>query len=322
MDNLNIFCYEKRNKKKFNELENNLTRAFLNVLKNNNKFFKEFLKFIDVKKSMKEIKNLNIKFQVNEKTDRLKTDKKIQRFILIYSESYDFSKKVSNGNENDKGHTRPDGLIYDQDCAILIESKLNLTPYKKQIKNYKKIFFCNKVDIQKITWEEIYVKLNVFLNRITNNNSINSKQYFVVDEFLNYMEMINMKRFDGIPYFEKIKERPSYDKDNAREILKSISRDRDFKKILNDKKLTCGERQLSGYLWNYIYKSNEIDFDHQKKPHIDFSINEKSFDIAVMIQASRKRNYTGIIKNGDKFLKLLKDLNKNIEKRSLSMHPF
>jgi len=259
---LNIFDYEpRRNKITVDEKENNVTRAFLNTLKNSPKFNQIFFNRIKIPFSQ----NQEFVFQTSEAYFKPKAQGKEKYLMYISKRNY-----LENENQTQTMNPRPDGSIIDDKNAILIEAKVNAHIDQSQISLYKNTFFNNNCILKTIYWEEIYDQICGF---IESNETLEPVELFVLTEFKRYMEAINLNTFKGIPFFST-KENEIYTVDSVKYMLKLLRNEyTSFKSI----KLESSVRPMST-TWDAIFLK-ELNSD--SNCHYSLSIHEKALNIEI-----------------------------------------
>ncbi len=229
--------------------------------------------------------------------------------------------------------SRPDALIQTGDFSIFVESKINAKLDKSQIGNHLKTQSLNylicitprETDVeiikaigderlQFVTWRQIYLFFKTRLRRLKN-----PKDKFVVEQFMEYLEAINMTPFTGwqkrdFEAFLNIEDDPK--KELRLRVKKKLNRYiTDLRQQLqNDGAYTHLEADIGNihqkdkHTWGVLCahpKNRKID-----KPHFTFELHPHEFRIEVNIEGIRpaKRMKRLIESDRDKFLSILKKL--------------
>ena len=210
---LNVF-YRQPKEKQFRdrELENNVTSAFLILLKSNNTFLNYFLDKLNVNSIKQNCKE--VIFQVTNKYT-IQTKSKENKYLLFINSKYDLRIKDNKGSEHTKSKDIPDGLIFDDKTAILIEAKVSAIKEESQLKRYNKAYFDGSAQTDLTTWQDIYGYILGYSNKYKSLNQCNTCD-FLLNEFKGYLEVVNLSGFSGIPFFNKDER---YDEKIAGEII-------------------------------------------------------------------------------------------------------
>jgi hypothetical protein len=187
----NLFYYYKgahqSDKEIQEQLENNLTKAFINVIEksdlNTQKKIIENIIPIIISKDI-----LKINYTLQEKTigeERINQIKK--KFILGLSSDETINRNRMGTNQK---CSIPDAWIWTNDFVILIENKLQGTLDQTQLDCHRKL-----LDGQLVirSWKKVY---QVF-KKIENNIELTSKDKLLIQEFNDFLEMIGMTEFTG-----------------------------------------------------------------------------------------------------------------------------
>lgn len=283
--NLNLFWRQIKNPKLGEqELENNVTQAFLILLKENLHFLNNILGQIGLKESIK--KDFKVYFQVEKKLRYITRETKNKYILSIASDS---SRELDSDIILDKSSI-PDGLIYDKNTSILVEAKVSANKDNEQIQRYNKQFFHNEAKIINLTWESLYQ-----ISKKIKLTKINTIPDFLLKEFLQYLEVINLSGFEGIPFFNK---EEKYDKEIASKLLKNLIIDINKKDWFKGYEFKVGERPKTGSAWDYFYDNNIKGSNPRKFPHYSVYIFNEFFGIDLLFH---KKELNRILKNEQDF---------------------
>jgi hypothetical protein len=191
MKKINLFWRQTRNLElREKERENNVTHALLILLEKNHNLLNKLLSKVNINNINK--KEKEILYQVTNKENNITRDSKNKFILFIYSK---YNEQESKGVEVKKIDI-PDGLIRDNNTSIIIESKFSSSKDNSQIKRYNKTYFNNQAKIIEITWEEIYDIIS------EHKIKLNSIEGYLMQEFKEYLEVIQLSGFSGIPFFK------------------------------------------------------------------------------------------------------------------------
>jgi hypothetical protein len=168
---------------KVRHLENDVTKAFLNVLMHSPPAVLEaILKRISVKERQD---TFSFEFQV---TDTQKHTQRANRVMLsIISAS---TPQKSNPNYSVK-QSIPDGCLYNDNTSILIEAKTQSPLIIEQIESHISHYLGTTTSRIKITWEEI---IEIFRSL---NLSQSEPGGLLVSHFIEFLEMLGLSDFNG-----------------------------------------------------------------------------------------------------------------------------
>lgn len=297
MDEMNLFWRQTRNPNlRETELENNVTHAFLLLLKKNKEFLNKLVKNLKIPNIQE--KKKEILFQVSKKHRSQTLDAK-NKFILFISSKFNASEHEG---DTEKQTDIPDGLIIDGQTAILIEAKLSSSRDPAQIKRYNQTYFKNQGILKEVTWEEIHSLINL---KKFKKESIAE---FLSDQFKKYLEVIHLSGFSGIPFFEK---EELYDPKNASFILKHLMIELKEQTWFNKYNFKTGDRPKTSP-WDYWYIDEILETNPRKFPHYSIYIFADFFGIDCLFHTKEVRR---ILKN-ETSLKLFLDLIEKIGKSS------
>ena len=182
------------------QVENNTTKALINVLKHCTsgickEFINSFFKLdLDIS---------NIKFALQKSTigeQRIKSKKNRLIYMIIpekFGSIININRIVEKSiTPNLNQHSSiPDAWIWDKNNVILIESKTNIKVDNDQL--YKHINLLKPtLDPKIIYWEEIYIFFQDLLES-SEELKIDIKNKFILNQFIEYLELINLSKFNG-----------------------------------------------------------------------------------------------------------------------------
>lgn len=293
--NMNLF-WKQAEKLELKEAdkENNVTHALLVLLNENNHFLNLLLKKINPALKINQPKTY---FQVSPKL-RLKTAEVENKIILSITSNNNTSEKFEQENIKKKRDI-PDGLILDKKTAVLIEAKVSATKDHEQLKRYNKTYYYGKGNIYFINWEEIY-------NLAKNYQSKGDKniENYLLNQFREYLEVINLSGFSGINFFNK---EENYDEDSARDVLKRLVVELKQKDILKQYNFKFAERPLTGNAWNYFYSEGIKENNPRIFPHYSIYIFPEFFGLDCLFH---KKEFKKILKEKDYFFSVIENLAK------------
>lgn len=164
-------------------LENDVTKAFLNVLQYcSPKVLRSFLNMIPVKDPPE---SFDYDFQITSDRNYREYKKKIMLSIIssstpiISDPMYTVEKSI------------PDAAIFNQNTVILIESKTQSPLNKEQIANHIKHFLGSETGDKIITWEDLSEKLNQVAK------TTDKFDKFLINQFTSFLELIGIAEFRG-----------------------------------------------------------------------------------------------------------------------------
>ncbi len=243
-------------------LENDVTKILINVLQNShlltNLFFKEFVK-IDTK-SDRFWYDLQIG---NTKINEL--SKINNRFHLLITSKWN-EKNIEEPKVRDS--SIPDAAIYDDTYLVIIESKVSASKDIEQIKKQSDLY--KLTGNFETTWQDIsdFIRSKQATLKKNNKNDIAN---YLVSQFLEYLEVINMGGFGGITFIEKNekgKNKVSYDIDKAKNNLKSLMQ-KLYDEQLKQNGYEWKKRTYDQYVWDSFYYKNLPEMVREK---IHFSV--------------------------------------------------
>jgi len=278
------------------QTEDNTTKALINTLENSEK---DLL--------MCFLKNTGIDIKINDKV----------AYDLQVSEEL----------------SRPDALIQIDKYNIFIESKIGASLDKDQINKHLKsisdgYLICitpsdkdrdivqqiKKSNLRFISWKEVYL---VFKEQF--GKTKDEKTNFLIKQFLEYLEAINMAPFSGwdkkdFEAFLNIEDDPKRElrsrvKEKLKQYLIELKELPKEEKLFEDLETDVGkiEKDVT-YVWGVLCKPPIKEKVH--KPHFNFWVNSDEFGMGILIQGKSPANKMkkSINSEKDKFLKILKKL--------------
>lgn len=179
------------------QIENNTTKALINTLQyTDQKICNKFMQhFLDIQIES----NINYAFQKGT-IGQEKINKRSQHILLgispILSEP---NQEKFDEDIQTKEHNKSvlDAWIWDKTTVIAIEVKTNMGFNKDQMRRHKEKFpYETKVIEKHIYWEKIH---SFFINLLKNHLefSLNEKDIFLIEQFTQYLELINLSEFTG-----------------------------------------------------------------------------------------------------------------------------
>lgn len=257
------------------QIEDNTTKALINTLSNSEKgLLKHFLN------------KSNIAIQVND------------------NDNVDYDLQIS------KDESRPDASIKISQYEVCIESKIDSPLRKDQINKHlqsisKGFLICitprknditithqiDKSNLKFITWKDIYI---YFQNYVAEKDQTK----FVLAQFLEYLEAINMSPFNGwdrkdFEAFLYIEDDPQ--EENRIRVKKKLEGYlKELKEILNKEKLYV-DLEIGGkggklgrldreHIWGVLAKP---DIKPINQPHFSFILNSDFFSIGIQIEGTK-----------------------------------
>ncbi|MCK4642302.1 hypothetical protein KAU32_01570 [bacterium] len=279
------------------QIEDNTTKALINTLEKSRKnILKSFLKLVDI--------NVPI-------------ESKVILYDLQVSEKF----------------SRPDGLIQIADQSVYIESKIDAPLEREQLERHlqsidKGYLLCitpreKDFDLIKkmrdnrlrfITWEQIF---HLFKSTLPRIKDVQTR--FVLTEFLEYLEVINMAPFTG--WQKKDFEAFLFIENDPNNELRLRVKEK-FRLYIEELNSLLKEKNIINTLEPYVGKLGGKDVDvwgsvseppvNKKvhKPHFSAWINSYEFEIGVQIEgktpANKMKQYIG--ENKSEFLRILRRL--------------
>ena len=179
------------------QLENNTTKALINTLYHSEpKVCKDFIsRFFKI-----DFNESSIKYALQKKTiGAQKIEDKTNKIVLgiypklFFSEKDMISSEVTDITDLDNQDSLPDAWIWDSNSVILIESKTRMKFDKDQLKRHGNIL-ASPTNTEIISWEEIH---SYFKDIIENKAPDKHGEIFLIKQFVQYLELINLSKFSG-----------------------------------------------------------------------------------------------------------------------------
>lgn len=235
----------------------------------------------------------------------------------------------------DEESSRPDALIQiDNKYDILIESKVDspleeyqickhleslsngylicITPREEDKSVVQRI---KKDNLRFISWKEVYLCFKEQLEKTKDE-----KSKFIIQEFLEYLEVANMAPFNGwnkkdFEAFLNIEDDPRRElrlrvKEKLRQYLVEVNDLLNKEKLFDDLEPDVGNvGQDYTAIWGVLCKPPLEDKVH--KPHFSFSISSDEFSMGVLVEGKRPayKMKKRIESERNRFLKILKNTN-------------
>lgn len=262
------------------------------------------------------------------------SDKRLlDTFLKVFEIKYDAFSRIKYDLQVAKSNSRPDAAITLGDLEILIECKVKIPLTREQLLHHLReinggylLCITNKKEdeiivhalkdkrIRFILWSEVYIIFEDFLKTIEDENS-----KFVIKQFLEYLEIINMSPFTGwnkkdFEAFLNIeldtnKELRLRVKDKFAVYIKALLESAKKIMAIEGHESRVGNVKLdSRHIWAVIGTtiSNIINV-----PHFNFAIDSDAFSLGIQIEG-KKPTYKTLEKielDMDRVLKMLRDLN-------------
>ena len=193
----NIFYFYKGSQKDDSErtrqLEDNTTKALINILENiDQEIVVKFLYYIGL--SSFKINNIQYCLQRNNIGKSSLRRKKELVLLAIVPEK----KNILPISYKNKNYSRPDAWIYNDDFAILLESKVvGCLDYSQMREHYKKLDIKSQSEpkLIEITWSDIYTFFKSEIELLSKTKQTITK--FLLGQFTEYLDMANLTEFTG-----------------------------------------------------------------------------------------------------------------------------
>jgi hypothetical protein len=283
------------------QIENNTTKALINTLENSNiELLKYFLKKVNI-----EVYNLeSIYFELQIAEDFSRPD----AVIHVNKCNFFIESKVEASLTEEQIKRHLESIIKDDNTGFLI----CITPREKDGNIVKKI---NKSNLRFISWENIYVYFKSYLRKSSDDKSI-----FIIQEFLEYMEAINMAPLTGwdkkdFEAFLNIEENDPKKELRLRvkrkleqyliELNKALNKDTYYGKLEYDVgNIQKGDKSTWGVLCKSPLK-NKVHI-----PHFYFGINADEFNLGINIGSKNSvdKMKKEIQTHCDRFFNILNEL--------------
>lgn len=303
----NIFYYYKGSHKEGHEfeiqLENNTTKALINVLENCGTIVqKKLLEKIVGMRISKNVKRINYILQEStigkERTHRIK--KKIVLAISPYGKIENHGKRLY------ERESIPDAWIWCNDFVILIENKTRSELDKSQIERHKKTLKSNNLVTR--SWiNNIYPVIKEFSEK-----KLSEKDKLLITEFKKYLEVNELARFEGFEMEDLL--RMYSENEEEFEYLKNK-----YKKLANAVKAKLVKRGVRFHRqrvkpdgwWDYFVRSD--DRRYYEQAHFSIYLSEPFLGVKLHLQRCPDlTNFRKKIKrNPETFKKIIKELKKS-----------
>jgi len=239
--------------------------------------------------------------------------------------------KVAYDLQVEEESSRPDALIQIDKCNIFIESKIDSPLKEDQIYRHlesisKDYLICitpreedrniiqqiKKSNLRFVSWKEVYLCFKEQLEKTKDE-----KTKFIIQQFLEYLEAINMAPFSGwdkkdFEAFLNIEDDPKRElrsrvKEKLRQYLIELKELPKEEKIFEDLETDIG-KIAKDMTWGVLCKPPIKEKVH--KPHFNFWVNSDEFGMGILIQGKSPADKMkkSINSEKDKFLKILKKL--------------
>ena len=253
-----------------------IREIFYKILQDKNEKIKEIINKNIFKNNL--IKPINISLQEDITHIRNKLNKDVKRLLVLIKSKYNdkiiVEKQKDKKQKNKEERAIIDILINYRNLILGIEAKLGASKDNNQIQKYIECLEIEEDNYIEIYWEDIYSKLK----KITKNEKIEN---FIINQFKEYMEVIGMTDFQGIPFVLNANGefQSKFNYSEARKILKKIEI-----KLRNDyRNIKTKYQKNVPILWCRLDKK-----DPAGRPHISICLNElDNFTIDLYIQSSK-----------------------------------
>ena len=273
-------------------LENNLTKSFQNVLNNIDK--KTQIELINklFKKKLNENNKIKIILQTALSGDKKTDQEKSIIDVLILGESK--SKKFSIGIEA-KLDSKPNFNQLNKEWEHLKTDyenpELYLLAPKEKIESFKQ----KNKKIKSMSWEDTYNTFETIKNKQKKNkkkskNKEETKTYFLLDTYLQNLRWLNMTGKLTNEFFQEIYEdrleNPKKTTEGERELFQKLIKE--IQKKINEKKgMKLKEKPQTNYR-GWFALTNYDNKEFQKHPHITFYIDERGLFVSANIEGTDK----------------------------------
>ena len=293
-ESMNLFWKQKEKPSiDYSEKENNVTHAFLVTAKNEPIFLKAVLQKAGIKTKIKT--SYDVYFQVSKKRRYQTLDAK-NKYLLFISSKYN----TAGSDTDEERGTIPDGLIIDDNASVLIESKVTSRKDSGQLRRYNTIFYKGKGELKEIYWEDIFDITQKFLKKCKS-----SLGEYLVSQFREYLEVVNMAGFDGIPFFRK---EEVYDKEIASKILNRLGSE--LKPWLAKKGFVLAGRPKAVLAWDYFYDKKIKSPNPGNIPHYSILIFPEFYAVETLFHRQELRKILKDKKLKEEFFDGLEKLSK------------
>lgn len=277
------------------QLENNTTKAFINVLNlSSPEICRDLLQnFLNI-----EFDKDSLTFALQKQTiGEQKIQKRSNRIlwvissknIEIYGEHNNSEANKLNIKEENNKKSLPDAWIWDKNNVILMESKTNIKIDEDQLNRHEKVLK-EKVLRKYSLWEEIHTYFKDKLNDLNYFTSINKdKDIFLIEQFVKYLELINLSKFSGwqkedfeffFSFDENEKERL---RNKLNKFINEIFEDTKIANIIEKKRL--GKlKEKSQNIWYQLDPKDKKFFINEGVPFLNFTIElySDAFQVSIV----------------------------------------
>jgi hypothetical protein len=166
-------------------LENDVTKALLNVFEHGSKvLLKTFLRLLHIDDAPD---SFSYDFQVTDTESYRRRGKRIMLSIIA-----DSTQRISHPAYNAQ-MSRPDGCIYNDHTAILIEVKTQSPLIEEQLESHVRHYLGTATAQRIITWEEISAAFQV----LRKGTSLSAVDELLVPQFIGMLELLGIAEFNG-----------------------------------------------------------------------------------------------------------------------------
>jgi len=166
-------------------LENDVTKALLNVFEHGSPvILKTFLRLLHVKDAPE---SFGYDFQVTD-TDSYR--RRVNRIMLAIIA--DSTQRVSNPKYS-AGVSRPDGCIYNDRTAILVEVKTQSPLIAEQLESHVRQYLGTATEQRVITWEDLCAAFQV----LRQTKSLSAVDGLLLSQFIGLLELLGIAEFNG-----------------------------------------------------------------------------------------------------------------------------
>jgi hypothetical protein len=290
-----------------NELENNVTHAFLFAFSKSYKLRKKILHKINTNNYgffCKNSKFWDFNFQVSKSLKKCVSNR--SSFLLFIRSKYNRSilkYKTMKGSKKESKKNIPDALLFNKKYALLIESKVSSSKDKHQIRRYNKAYLDkDNNDCISLFWEDIYLFTKEIYLEFKRNKNHENLEFFIITQFKNYLELINLDGFSGIPFFDI---NQSYDKDKANSIIKKLEVDLSEQNWYKSKKFKTKSRPKNGAWYSIVSNKFLATKSLTSIPHNSIYLFDTFFGVGCLFH---KRELGYMLKKYDVFFNIINKL--------------
>ena len=294
-----------KDKKQFEVLEDNLTRAFLITLKSFQNNIIKYFNLLFKENSIRIDKSKNIYFDlqnIDKQLSKKIKDKKTKKILLVISNiKPEITKKdlIKSVAENKSKGSRPDGWLILDDWAIMIESKIkhNKVDTNQLKRHIEKHFNITKDNINENfwlvtkSWKQIIDSMNEnnFVDTIHNDNPM--RKYFIKD----FKEVL-MKTGQNLD-LSFITSGKGYNRIDARQQFKILLIRLDEKIKDTHPYLYRSGRPLADYIWDFYGWSDKGKAQYNPHYSIYFDFDGAGISLTTRNLSSKKNQMEKILEN-------------------------